>query len=87
MANIKSQKKRIKTNEKSRQRNVAIRSRMKTFIKKAEEALTANDAETIKTALPKALSELDRAATKGVIHRKTASRKKSHLQRRGAKVS
>ncbi len=87
MANIKSQKKRIKTNEKNRQRNVAIRSRMKTYIKKAEDALTANDTEALKTALPKALSELDRAATKGVIHNKTASRKKSHLQRLGAKVS
>ena len=82
MANIKSQKKRNKTNEKSRQRNVANRSKIKTFVKKAEDALKAKEADEIRKALPKAISEIDRAVSKGVLHRKSAGRKKGSLQRR-----
>lgn len=81
MANIKSQKKRNKTNEKNRQRNVAIRSRMKTYLKKAEAAMQAKDAEAISATVKKACSEIDRAESKGVLHQKSASRKKSSLQR------
>lgn len=79
MANIKQQKKRIRTNEERRQRNVAVRSRMKTLVKKADAALASGDAETAKTAVPEALSAIDRAAAKGVIHANSASRKKSSL--------
>lgn len=82
MANIKSQKKRNRTNEESRQRNVAVRTRMKTFVKKVEDAIETGDAAKIKEALPKAISEIDRAASKGVIHRKSAGRKKGSLTRR-----
>lgn len=82
MANIKSQKKRILTNEKSRQRNVAVRSRVKTIVKKTDEALSAKDAEKAKTDLAAAISEIDRACTKGVIHPNQAARRKSSLQRR-----
>jgi len=82
MANIKSQKKRNLTNERRRQRNVAVRSRMKTQVKLALEAIDAKDAETARTALPAALSQIDRAASKGVIHPNNAARKKSILQRR-----
>ena len=64
MANIKSQKKRILTNEKSRQRNMAVRSRMKTMIKGALTAIETKDAEQIKVAVPAALSAIDRAASK-----------------------
>lgn len=81
MANIKSQKKRIKTNELRRQRNAAVKSRMKTFIKQAMTAIESKDAEAIRKVIPAALSEIDRAASKGVIHRNSAARKKSTLQR------
>lgn len=81
MANKKSQKKRIITNEKARQRNVAVRSRLRTTVKAAREALTATDATEKATAINAALSEIDRAAKKGVIHRNSAARKKSELQR------
>ncbi len=86
MANIKSQKKRILTNEKARQRNMAIRSRMRTMIKQALAAIDAKDAEQIKTAVPTALSAIDRAASKGVIHANNAARKKSSIQHRAAAV-
>lgn len=81
MANIRSAKKRNITNEKSRQRNVAVKSRMKTLVKQAAEAITSKDAAKIKETLPAALAEIDRAASKGVIHRNSAARKKSTLQR------
>jgi len=81
MANIKSSKKRNITNELRRQRNVAVKSRMKTSVKQAMTAIQTKDAEKIKALVPEALSEIDRAATKGVIHRNSASRKKSTLQR------
>ena len=84
MANIKSQKKRILTNEKSRQRNMAVRSRMRTMIKHALTAIEAKDAEQVKTAVPAALSAIDRAASKGVIHANNAARKKSSIQHRAA---
>ena len=84
MANIKSQKKRIKTNEKRRQRNVAVKSRMRTYLKQALTAIEAKDMDKVKTILPETLSEIDRAASDGIIHRNSAARKKSMLQRRVA---
>lgn len=86
MANIKSQKKRILTNEKRRQRNADVRSRMKTMVKKAQSALETKDVEQIKEALPAALSSIDRAVSKGVLHRNTAARKKSALQSRASSL-
>jgi small subunit ribosomal protein S20 len=82
MANIKSQKKRIVTNEKRRQRNQSVQSRMKTYMKKAEEALASKDKAAAEAAVLAAVSEIDRAARKGTIHVNSASRKKSSLQRR-----
>jgi len=84
MANIKSKKKRIITNEKNRQRNVSVRSRIKTYTKNLDAALEAKDADKIRELLPKTLSEIDRAVTKGVIHGNAAARKKSRLQRTAA---
>lgn len=84
MANIKSQKKRNLTNELRRQRNVATRSRMRTLIKNALSAITEKDADKVKTTMTAALSAIDRAVTKGVIHRNAAARKKSMLQTRAA---
>lgn len=82
MANIKSAKKRNLTNEARRQRNVAVKSNLKTVIKGALSAIEAKDADKMKAVLPEALSAIDRAATKGVIHPNSAARKKSMLQRR-----
>jgi len=82
MANIKSQKKRILTNEKSRQRNVDVRSRVKTIVKRANETLATKDADKAKTDLVVAIAEIDRACTKGIIHPNQAARRKSTLQRR-----
>ena len=82
MANIKSQKKRNLTNERRRQRNVTVRSRVKSYTKQALDAIDAKDAEKVRTALPAALAQIDRAASKGVMHPNNAARKKSILQRR-----
>ena len=68
-------------------RNISVKSRMKTFVKPASEALDAKDAEAVKANLAKALSEIDRAASKGVIHKNSAARKKANLQRRAAALS
>ncbi len=87
MANIKSARKRIRINERQRQRNMAVKSRMKTHLKGALRALDQNDAEAVKAALPKALSEIDRAASKGVIHKNNAARKKARLQRRAGALT
>jgi small subunit ribosomal protein S20 len=86
MAKIKSQKKRIVTNERNRQKNVAVNSRLKTVVKQAEAAIESKDAEKVKTAVSSALSLIDKAVTKGVIHKNTAARKKSSLQSRVAKA-
>lgn len=84
MANIKSAKKRIITNEKNRLRNAGVKSRMKTYIKRAASAIEAKDVALVQQVLPETLSEIDRAASKGVIHKRTAGRKKSTLQRLAA---
>lgn len=81
MANTKSAAKRAQTSEKKRLRNFAVKARLKTYVKSAMSAIESKDAEVLKAALPKALAELDKAATKGVIHKNSASRKKSTLQR------
>lgn len=84
MANIKSAKKRNITNERNRQKNVAVKSRLRTFMKQALTAIESKDLEKVKAVLPEALSEIDRAASKGVIHPNSAARKKSTLQHRAA---
>ena len=86
MANHKSTKKRILVTARNRQRNMAVTSRMKTYMKQAEEALESKDADKVKAAIPVALAEIDKAASKGVIHPNAAGRKKSHLQRLAART-
>jgi len=86
MANIKQQKKRILTNELRRVRNMSFRSRMKTFIKQAEDALESKDLAKVQATLPQAISAIDRAVSKGIIHRNNAGRKKSSLQHRAAAI-
>ncbi|MDZ4859467.1 MAG: 30S ribosomal protein S20 [Candidatus Hydrogenedentes bacterium] len=87
MPNTKTAKARDITNERNRQRNIAIRSKMKTFVKDTVTALDAKDADSVKKSLAKALSEIDRAAAKGVLHANSAGRKKSTLQRRAAALA
>lgn len=79
MANIKSAKKRILVNRTKAERNKAIKSGVKTSIKKVNEAITANDKEAAKSALIAATATIDKAASKGVFHKNTASRKVSRL--------
>lgn len=81
MANIKSAKKRILVNETKAARNKAIKSKVKTAVKKVEAAVAAKDAETAKTALRAAIVEISKAGTKGVCHKKTVSRKISRLSK------
>lgn len=81
MAQIKSQLKRIQTNEKARQRNVSARSEIATACKKARVAVEAKDVEKAAAALKVATKLLDESITKGVYARNTATRKKSEMQR------
>ena len=81
MANIKSAKKRILVNETKAARNKAIKSKVKTAVKKVEAAVAAKDAETAKTALRAAIVEISKAGSKGVYHKKTVSRKISRLSK------
>lgn len=79
MANIKSAKKRILVDRRNAERNKAIKSSVKTAIKKVDAAVVAKDKTAADTALVAAISEIDKAASKGVFHKKTASRKISRL--------
>ena len=79
MANIKSAKKRILVNRTKAARNKAIRSAVKTSIKKVEAAVAANDKEAAKAALTVAISTIESAASKGVYHKNNCARKVSRL--------
>lgn len=81
MANIKSQKKRIKTNEKARIRNQAVRSELKTYVKKVRVAVASGDKEAAQAAANAAGRKLDKAAGKGIIHKNQASNRKSGIQK------
>lgn len=79
LANIKSAKKRIKVIETKTLRNKMIKSKLKTVIKKFEAAVAAGDKAAAEAALKVCTSELSKAATKGVMHKNTVSRKISRL--------
>ena len=82
MANIKSQLKRIKTNEKARQRNKAVKSSLKTAIRKFREAAEAGETEKATALMRDASQQLDKAASKGVIHKNQAANKKSAMAKK-----
>ncbi len=82
MANIKSQIKRNRQNEKRRVRNRVYRGRARTFVTRARQALESDNPETAKAAVIQAVSELDKAAEKGIIHKNNAARRKSRLMKR-----
>ena len=82
MANIKSQIKRNKQNEKARLRNKAVKSELKTSVRKFREAADAGEAEAALTAMRAASVKLDKAASKGVIHKNQAANRKSAIAKR-----
>lgn len=79
MANIKSAKKRILVNQTKAARNKAIRSKVKTAVKKVDAAVASGDKAAAQAALVAATTEIDKAASKGVYHKNNASRKVSRL--------
>lgn len=87
MANIKSQIKRNRQNEKKRVLNRITRGRARTFVAKARTAIDAGNVEDSKEAVLKAVVELDKAAQKGVIHKNNAARRKSRLMKRLAALA
>ncbi len=84
MANIKSQKKRILTNEKARLRNKAVKSALRTYVRNFREAVEAGDKEKALECAKVANRALDKAASKGVIHRNQAANRKSSISSRAA---
>lgn len=87
MANTKSAKKATRQIEARTQVNIARRSRLRTYVRKVEEAIAAGDKDAATTALRAAQPELMRAAGKGVMHKNTASRKVSRLASRVKAIS
>ena len=86
MANIKSQIKRIKTNEKARLRNKSVSSSIKTAVRKFRDSLTGGDSAAITTQLRSASQALDVAVQKGVLHKNSAANKKSSMAKAAAKA-
>lgn len=82
MPTTKSAKKRMRQNEARHARNQTVKARTRSAVRKAREAIAAQDAENAPQAVQKACSELDRAVSLGVIHRNNADRRKSRLVNR-----
>jgi small subunit ribosomal protein S20 len=87
VANIKSQIKRNKQNEKARQRNKTVKSSLKTSVRKFREAADAGDTDAATAATRDACRDLDKAASKGVIHKNQAANRKSAIAKRAAELS
>ena len=79
MANYKSAKKRIKVNERRRVENIMIKSRVRTALKKVQSALVDKQKDQLDDLLREAVSQLDKAWSKGIFHKNTIARKKSRL--------
>jgi small subunit ribosomal protein S20 len=86
VANIKSQLKRIGTNKKAHDRNKAVKSELKTAIRSARQAVVAGDKEKAATALTVVTKKLDKAASKGVIHKNQAANRKSAIAKQVASL-
>lgn len=86
MANIKSQIKRIKTNAKATERNRAHKAELRTWLRKFRAAHASGDAEATQTALRDASRKLDKAVSKGVIHKNQAANKKSAMAKKAASL-
>ncbi|WP_336646093.1 30S ribosomal protein S20 [Microbacterium sp. USHLN186] len=86
MANIKSQIKRNKTNLKAQERNRAVKSELKTLVRKTREAVVAGDKEAAESALKVASVKLDKAVSKGVVHKNQAKNRKSAIAKQVASL-
>ena len=86
MANIKSQEKRIRTNERRRLRNQSVKSSLRTAVRGFREALDAGDKDKAAELLVATSRKLDKAASKGVIHKNQAANKKSAMAKRAAQL-
>jgi small subunit ribosomal protein S20 len=86
VANIKSQIKRNRQNEAARERNKSVRSALKTAVRRFHEAVEAGDADKAKTLAADAGKKLDKAASKGVIHKNQAANRKSALAKKAASL-
>jgi small subunit ribosomal protein S20 len=86
VANIKSQLKRIKTNEKARQRNKAVKSALRTHVRRFREAAETGDVEKTSAAARAANRALDKAVSKGVIHANQAANRKSAIASKAASL-
>ena len=87
MANIKSQIKRNKQNEKRRLRNKAVKSELKTYVRKFREAADAGNVDEATEAMRAACRKLDKAVSKGVIHKNQAANRKSSIAKRAAALT
>lgn len=86
MANIKSQIKRNKTNQKANDRNRAVKSELKTTVRQAREAISSGDKDKAQAALKVATTKLDKAVSKGVLHKNQAANRKSAIARQVASL-
>jgi small subunit ribosomal protein S20 len=86
VANIKSQIKRVKTNEKARLRNKSVSSSIKTAVRRFRDAVKSGDAAVITTELRTASQSIDVAVAKGVVHKNNAANKKSSMAKAAAKA-
>ena len=84
MANIKSQIKRNKTNQKANERNKAVKSELRTEVRRTREAIAAGDKASAELSLAKATKKLDKAVSKGVIHENQAANRKSAIAKQVA---
>ena len=79
MANLKTAIKRVRTNDKKRQRNIAIKSDMRTNIKRVEAFIESNDVENASVSFKETVRIIDKAVQKGVIHKNNGTRQKTRL--------
>ncbi len=84
MANIKSQIKRNKTNQKANDRNRAVKSEIKTTVRQAREAISSGDKDKAQAAVKVATTKLDKAVSKGVLHKNQAANRKSAIAKQAA---
>lgn len=82
MAHTRSALKRIRQNERRRLRNQMVKTRVKTLVKRARQTIEAGDLEEAQLSVGEAISALDRAAARGILHRNNAARRKSRLMKR-----
>lgn len=82
MPHTKSAKKALRVSQRRRDQNKPVRSQVKTYVKKAEQSISSNELESAKEAVKRAMTALDKAAQKGVIHPNNAARRKSRLMKK-----